>query len=134
MDVYVLKLNKSCIKSVLKKINILLSNYLIDIYRYNNLIKNRNYYLKPLHIVIKRKTNGSSAKYIYYGRYWYRLLKKPGGIRWIYVGREKPDNELPDPPRNPLEGLVVKITENEVVILSSSRELYDLINGVLSSS
>lgn len=133
MDKYVLKYNKKSIESILRRINILLSNYLTEIYRYNNLVKYKNYYLKPIHIVVKKRNGENIAKYIYYGRYWYKLLKKPRGIKWIYIGREKPEKELPDPPRNPLEGLVIKITENEVVIITSSREIYDLINSVLSS-
>lgn len=128
-----MRLERKYFETILKKINILLSNYLPDIYRYNSLIKNRNYYLKPIHIVVK-KTSSDIVKYMYYGRYWYRLVKKPGGVKWVYIGRSKPERDLPDPPSNPLEGLVLKITSSEVVVLSCTRELYDKIRDVLVSS
>jgi len=121
---------------LLKRINLLLSDYLPEIYMYNNMIKHKKYYLKPVHIVVKTKSNGCKIKYYYYGRYWYRIEKKENGgrgIKWVYIGRDKPDNTLPDPPRNPLEGLVIKISDNEVTIISSSRETLKLINDVLTS-
>jgi len=101
---------------------------------YNTMIKPRNYYLKPVHIVVKKKTSGVKIKYYYYGRYWYRIVKQPSGkLKWIYIGKEKPLSNLPDPPRNPLEGLVVKIDGSELEIIASTRELYEKIYSVLSS-
>ena len=123
---------------LVKKINLLLADYLPEIYRYNNQIKHTKYYLKPVHIVIKKKSNGRQIRYYYYGRYWYRIEKKNNngrkGIKWIYLGREKPDSSLPDPPENPLEGLVLKISDGEITVITSRKEMLELINAVLSSS
>lgn len=121
-------------KDVIRKINLLLSDYLTQIYMYNSMIKARNYYLKPVHIVVKKKASGETIKYYYYGRYWYRVEKLSSGrLKWIYIGKEKPLSNLPDPPRNPLEGLIVKINGNELEILASTRELYEKIYSVLTS-
>ncbi|MET1159760.1 MAG: hypothetical protein ABWW65_02255 [Thermoprotei archaeon] len=120
-------------EKIIGKINLLLSDYIADLYHYNSLIKNSEYYLKPVHIVIKRKPNGERIKYYYYGRYWYRIVRANGNIKWIYLGKKKPDLKLPDPPQNPLEGLVVKISSNQVEIISSNKELYDKLKNVLKS-
>ncbi|MEM0380135.1 MAG: hypothetical protein QXX35_01310 [Desulfurococcaceae archaeon] len=134
MAKYVIKLNVNQYENIYREIKLLLSSFLTELYRYNNMIKNWNYYLKPIHIVVKKRSNGEIVKYIYYGRYWYRLARKSSGIKWIYIGREKPVRNLPDPPSNPVEGLVVKIAGDEVVVLTGSREIYELINSVLISS
>lgn len=136
MDTKTIKIKTSVPQEIVKKVNLLLSNFLPEIYRYNNLVRNKNYYLKPVHIVIKKKSNGSIVKYQYYGRYWYRLERKPGRpsrIKWVYMGKEKPEKELPDPPRNPLDGLVIKISDNEVEIIASKKKTYQLIYEVLAS-
>jgi len=93
------------------------SPYRRRIYEYNSLIRESGYYLKPIHLVVKKDVN-SKYKYLYFGRYWYRLIKASNGrIRWIYVGREKPDPNLPEPPINPLEGLkIIVINENDVIV------------------
>ncbi len=84
------------------------------IYEYNSLIKDTGYYLKPIHFVIKKDLN---MKYLYFGRYWYRIVKgRSGNIKWIYVGREKPDPNLPEPPINPFEGLKILVNGNDVLI------------------
>ncbi len=131
---YTLRIRTEKPQEVIRRINLLLSNYLPEIYRYNSLIKDKKYYLKPVHIVIKRKSNGNKIRYYYYGRYWYRIERNSSGkIKWVYLGREKPDRGLPDPPKNPLEGLVVKISNGEVVILAAKRETYQLIYEALTS-
>lgn len=134
MDQYTHKLSSAKLSAVLRKVNLLLSDYLVELYRYNSSIKDTSYYLKPVHVVIKGGGSGERVKYIYYGRYWYRMLRERGSIKWVYAGREKPDEKLPDPPRNPLEGLAIKVTSDELTIISSSREIYELINSVLASS
>ncbi len=90
-----------------------LEKYRRELYSYNSFIKRYGYYLKPMHIVYRRTKRGLT-KYVYYGRYWYRVkyLDKHGGtsrVKWVYVGREKPDPRLPDPPVHPLDGLVVRV-------------------------
>lgn len=115
-----------------KHINLILSKYTEQIYSYNNIAREKGLYLKPVHVVVKKQRDGRKVKYYYYGRYWYKIeIRKgrPSKIKWIYLGKEKPDPELPDPPRNPLEGLVVRVTEDQVVVSTPSKELYDLIGG-----
>ncbi len=114
-----------------KRINLVLSDYLVQIYDYNNIAKQKGYYLKPVHIVVKKKGD-QKIKYYYYGRYWYKIEYKKGKgsrIKWIYMGKSKPDPELPDPPKNPLEGLVVRVSEDSIVINAPSEEVFRLIFG-----
>jgi hypothetical protein len=66
------------------------------VYEYNTKIRGYGVYLKPYHIVYR---NGK--KYIYIGRYWYKLERKNGKQKWIYLGKEKPLPNLPDPPELP---------------------------------
>jgi len=92
------------------------------IYEYNTLLRGTGYYLKPVHIVTRRTSNGK-ARYLYIGRYWWRLsyAGKKGHtsrVQWIYVGKEKPEElgSLPDPPTSPLQGLTVRIEGDDVVL------------------
>ena len=102
----------------------LYSPYRTRIYKYNSTIRESGYYLKPLHIVYK-VVQGRKLKYIYFGRYWYRVYKAPAEgkqkkaksrIKWLYIGRDKPDPHLPDPPINPLEGIAVIVDGNDVLV------------------
>jgi len=81
--------------------NALLDYYKRALYEYNNEAKRFGFYLKPVHIVVKDTLKGRMV-YNYYGRYWYKLAKSNGKIKWIYVGVAKPIKELPEPPLNPL--------------------------------
>lgn len=102
----------------------LFSPYRRRIYEYNESIKELGYYLKPIHIVIKKATN---LKYIYFGRYWYRLVKMDDGrIKWIYIGREKPDPHLPDPPLNPFEGLRIIVVDDDIIV---DEYVYRILNN-----
>lgn len=124
-------------EEVVKQINLLISNHLPKIYSYNKLIRYTKYYLKPIHMVVKKKPDGGKTKYYYYGRYWYKLEYGNNGsrkLKWIYVGKNKPSEDLPEPPDNPLDGLVLKISDGEVEIVASRREIYQLIYRVLASS
>ncbi|MCS7128424.1 MAG: hypothetical protein N3E36_05325 [Sulfolobales archaeon] len=90
-----------------------IESYKKELYSYNNVIRHYGYYLKPMHVVFKRTKSGL-IKYIYYGRYWYRvkyLGKRKGTsrVKWVYIGRNKPDPSLPDPPTHPLNGLVIRV-------------------------
>lgn len=120
---------------VFVKLQLAIGEMLSEFYEYNNLIRPTRYYLKPVHVVTRRLTNGTVVKYYYYGRYWYRLEKDIfGKQRWIYVGREKPRLDFPDPPRNPLEGVVVKKYDEVVLIEFATVELYrELGNRLLDS-
>jgi hypothetical protein len=95
------------------------AHYRSRIYDYNTRIRESGYYLKPVHMVYK-EVEGRRVKYVYFGRYWYRIYKtKSEGrarIKWIYVGRDKPEPELPEPPINPLEGIAVIVDGNDILI------------------
>ncbi len=98
----------------------ILENYKKLVYEYNKEISGKGYYLKPKHIIVKRTRYGK-VKYIYFGRYWYKIVyvgkkNKSSKIKWIYLGREKPDPKLPDPPHHPLENIVIKIDEHGIYI------------------
>ncbi|WP_448579577.1 hypothetical protein [Thermosphaera sp.] len=111
---------------MLKRISLLISEYLTAFYAYNSLIKDKNYYLKPVHMVVRRMPDGSTVKYYYYGRYWYSIQKTsgPSRIKWVYRGRSKPDPSLPDPPANPIEGLVVKQFDDYVELVFPNEDLF----------
>lgn len=97
------------------------------IYEYNSLIKDTGYYLKPLHFVVKKELN---LKYLYFGRYWYRIAKGPHNkIKWIYVGREKPDPSLPEPPINPFEGLKTVVNNNDIIV---DEYVYRILINIIS--
>ncbi len=84
------------------------------------MISHTGYYLKPVHYAYYTTASGERRRYTYIGRYWYRLERRGGRIRWKYVGREKP-RELegyPDPPPNPLEGLrFARVGDSDDVLL-----------------
>jgi len=104
------------IKDGYKVVMELFTPYRRRIYEYNSLIRETGYYLKPIHVVVK-KVDNTRSKYVYFGRYWYRVVRNPNGrIQWIYVGREKPDPQLPEPPLNPFEGLRIIVYEDDVVV------------------
>ncbi len=117
-------------KTVLRTINDIISGYTQKIYEYNNIVRKKGYYLKPVHIVVKKRKDGTRVKYYYYGRYWYRIeIRKNGSsqIKWIYLGKEKPDKDLPDPPKNPLEGLVVRVDNEGISLNKSLHEILRLV-------
>ncbi|MEM0037470.1 MAG: hypothetical protein QW772_00835 [Zestosphaera sp.] len=94
---------------------------------YNLTIKDSGYYLKPLHFVYLKSPNKLvSIKYVYFGRYWYRVhkltnpRKHNSKVRWIYIGKEKPDPTLPDPPLNPFEGIYVLAFESDILLSEKS--------------
>ncbi len=89
--------------------------YRARIYAYNSMIKDSGYYLKPIHLVYKKLRN-QRVKYIYFGRYWYRLVRKGSTVKWIYVGKDKPDPHLPDPPLSPFEGLSIIVDGTDIIV------------------
>jgi len=105
----------------------IMDRYMTELYRYNELIKSYGYYLKPMHIVTRRTSNGI-RRYYYFGKYWYKLSYegkrgKTSRVKWIYVGRNKPLPEIPDPPPNPLDLLMVKIDNNSIRLYVSSNKM-----------
>lgn len=121
------------IRDGIKLINLVFDEYRRRLYEYNDRIKEFNYYLKPVHEVTYYY-KGIPRKYQYFGRYWYRLVKNPkskGGLKWIYVGREKPDPHLPEPPLNPFEGIKVVVENNDLLI---DENVYVLLKRVLKNN
>lgn len=111
------------IRNGYKAIREMLEEYKRLIYRYNSVISGTGYYLKPTHIVTKKLPDGTRLKYVYIGRYWWKITYaskkgRKGGIRWKYVGREKPSELLhyPDPPENPLTGLRFTIDGDDIIL------------------
>ncbi len=115
------------VRDGLKLIGLVFDEYRRRLYEYNERIKEFNYYLKPVHEVTY-SYEGIVRKYLYFGRYWYRLVKSRGGLKWIYIGREKPDPHLPDPPLNPFEGIKIVVEGNDVLI---DENVYLLLKKVL---
>ena len=103
----------------------IVSEYLKILSEYNKLVYKMGYYLKPKHVVYK-KTSMGRVKYVYYGRYWWKLAYdgkrgKTSRVKWIYIGLTRPEG-VPNPPENPLEGLKVRIAGCDVVL---DREVYE---------
>lgn len=112
------------------RIAVAIGRLLTPIYQYNSTIKPFGYYLKPVHVV-SRRSNGNHVKYYYYGRYWYRLDTSSSRLRWIYIGKNKPDPALPDPPQHELEGLVIKKLDGFVEFIAHNRDLLEKIYIIL---
>ncbi len=123
----------------------ILEEYQASVRKYNALIRDSGFYLKPIHIVVK-KVKDERREYRYFGKYWWRieyLGRKDGKpvIKWIYLGREKPSG-LPDPPVNPLEGFCFYTIQGEKdyiyvsnrVFLRYRRKLEDLLGKKISVS
>ncbi|MEM4717932.1 MAG: hypothetical protein QXE81_04130 [Desulfurococcaceae archaeon] len=122
-------------ETILRKLNLVIGEILPVFYEYNNQIRNRGVYLKPVHIVVRRLQDGSIIKYYYYGRYWYKLEKDFNKrLKWIYIGREKPFPDLPDPPLNPIEGLVVKKYNDTVEVIFASDDLFKALYSRIFSN
>ncbi len=64
-----------------------------SVYGYNTKVKEYGVYLKPYHVVYRNE-----KKYIYIGKYWYKVTKVNGKLKWIYLGMKKPVQDMPDPP------------------------------------
>jgi len=117
-------LRKLVVKGGLRRIENYLEEYRELIYKYNSMIKDSGYYLKPTHIVVKKDPTGAKRTYVYIGRYWWKIhyagkKGKTSIVKWIYIGKEKPKelHNMPDPPSSPLLGLSFTILENGDVVL-----------------
>ncbi len=105
-------------------------NHLLDLYlkfkleimEYNARIKSSGYYVKPVHVTY-RNSGGRRLKYVYFGRYWYRVSRRGRRVVWVYLGREKPEPSLPDPPPNPFEGVSVVASGGDVEVGSETLHL-----------
>ncbi|MEM0173916.1 MAG: hypothetical protein QXV69_02375 [Sulfolobaceae archaeon] len=90
------------------------------VYEYNSRIRGSGVYLKPYHAVYKQ-----NKKYIYIGKYWYRLERIGGRLKWIYLGKTKPIESLPDPPKIPESTIIV---ENNEVYLVENKLVEELLS------
>ena len=97
-----------------------------EVYKYNSTISSTGYYLKPVHKVYKRTASGKIVVYEYYGKYWWRLMRRGGKLKWIYVGKRNPPH-LPEPPQV-LDGVII-IKEGDDVIVEC--DFYDKYKGLL---
>ncbi|MCE4620325.1 MAG: hypothetical protein F7C33_04800 [Desulfurococcales archaeon] len=89
-------------------------------YEYNSEISRTGYYLKPVHKVYKRLSDGRRRVYEYYGRYWWR--KK--GKRLVYSGTRKPARVPLEPPANPLEGLSIIVEDDDIILSCGDYEKF----------
>ncbi len=101
------------------KLSMLLDEYKSELYRYNTLIRNTEYYLKPVHKVYYKGVDGTRIIYEYYGTYWWKKKKKGYKTYLEYIGKDKPEHSLPDPPRNPLAGVRIGRGEDYFIIPAS---------------
>ncbi len=114
------------IKEGLRVLLDLYTPYKVEVMKYNDFIRWSGYYVKPIHVTYKNRS-GITIRYLYFGRYWYRISRKRGKVSWIYLGREKPDPALPDPPLNPFEGLsAIAIGEDIELDLDGLKLLSDI--------
>lgn len=107
-----MKREKILIKGAFSYLLDLYTRFKLEIMEYNEKIKSTGYYIKLMHVVHKNSSE-ARLKYVYFGRYWYRVSKKEKGVSWIYLGREKPEPSLPEPPLNPFEGVSVVVLNDE---------------------
>ncbi len=81
------------------------------VYEYNTIAGRHGYYLKPVHKVYRRTSQGVKV-YEYYGRYYWRRA----GNRLVYAGTVKPRG-LPDPEPLGIEGLsVIRVNDEDIVV------------------
>ena len=125
------------VRGGLEAVEAALEGFRRSLYRYNSLLRGSGYYLKPVHIVTRRLADGSRRRYMYIGRYWWRLSYTRGRgapshrLAWRYVGRDMPAElrgKVPPPPRNPLEGLSYAALEGGDILLRV--EVYDRFSWV----
>ena len=101
----------------------LLDSLRVVIYEYNTTINDSGYYLKPVHKVYKRRQDGSVRVYEYYGRYWWRMVRKKGGYRAKYAGKVKPRG-IRNAPELPIEGLVIVREGRDIIMDCDVYERY----------
>ncbi len=98
-------------KRLLMKI---LEEYQRQVAEYNSKLRD-GLRLKFVHYVT---VNGK--RYVYFGKYYYKVKRVGKRIKWIYVGKEL--KEVPPPPPNPFDGLKVKVDGDDIIV---EREIYE---------
>ncbi len=122
-------MNSECrllVRGGASRIDEILDEVKYKIYEYNTRISDTGYYLKPVHKVYKRLSDGTLKIYEYYGRYYWRKQ----GNRLVYAGTEKPRG-LPEPEPIPLEGLTLIRMGDDIIIECNVYDRYkDLFKGL----
>ena len=95
------------------------------IYSYNESIKDKGFYLKPVHKVYYTMPTGERRIYEYSGRYWWKLGSRNGRRVLSYAGKTRPRG-LPEPPKIELEGVRVIVEGDDVII---ECDLYDRVKS-----
>lgn len=95
-------------------------NYMKLISKHLNELKEKGYYLKPLHIVVVKKKN-NVKKYYYHSRYWWKITyagkkNNTSKIKWKYIGKKPPFDLFNKLPKNPLEGLKYEVKKNDIIL------------------
>ncbi|MCE4602312.1 MAG: hypothetical protein F7C08_04015 [Desulfurococcales archaeon] len=122
-------MNSECrllIRGGASRIDEILDEVKYKIYSYNTRISHTGYYLKPVHKVYRRLSDGAVKVYEYYGRYYWRKQ----GKKLVYAGTEKPRG-LPEPEPTPLDGLaVIRVGEDIVIDCMVYDKYKDLFHGL----
>lgn len=116
-----------------RRVKEIYDEYVRKLNEYNDQIKHTGFYLKPVMKIVRRDRNDPSkvARYdYYYGKFWYIQISTRQRKAYIYVGKEKPLESLPDPPRDPLEGIEMIQEGDDILIPKDQFErVKDLFAG-----
>jgi hypothetical protein len=115
------------------KVRKIYDKYVKKVKEYNKQIRHTGFYLEPVKMVPRRNPldRKSVVKYdYYYGRYWYLYIGGKERGRYIYLGRTKPLETLPDPPENPLNYVKIIYDDEDILIPEEQFEkVKDLFKG-----
>lgn len=115
------------------KVRKILEEYVMKVKEYNKQIRHTGFYLEPVKMVPRRDPHDrwNVKKYdYYYGRYWYINVGGKERGRYVYLGTAKPIETLPDPPKNPLEGVKIIYDDEDILIPEDQFEkVKDLFKG-----
>lgn len=116
-----------------RRVKEIYDEYVKRLNEYNEQIKHTGFYLKPVTKVARRDRRDPSKiiRYdYYYGKYWFFSISTKERKAYIYLGREKPLESLPDPPKDPLEGVEIVYDGEDILIPKEQFErIKDLFSG-----
>lgn len=113
-----------------RKVKEIYDEYVRKLNEYNAQIKHTGFYLRPVTKIARRDRKDPSriVRYdYYYGRYWYFYISTRQRGIYIYLGREKPLESLPDPPKDPLEGVEIIYDGDDILI---PKEQFDKVRDL----
>ncbi len=116
-----------------RRVKEIYDEYVKQLNEYNERIRHTGFYLKPV-IKVARRDHKDPSKIIkhdyYYGKYWYIAISTKKRKAYLYVGKEKPLESLPDPPKDPLEGVEIIYDGEDILIPKEQFEgIKDLFSG-----